>query len=246
MFLTLCRYRLLGPQGLIDRLINRHEHLLALRISDYLKLRKDKVLVHWACTKIKSQASSVMPENELGHLIVSKLQQEMEQNENVSVSFAEIASTAYKAKKYQLATYLLDYEPKAADQVPLLLSMHEDALALEKAIDSGDTDLVYLVVLHLRKTLPKASEFFRIIHDKPVALNLLIVYARQQQDTALLKDIYKQLDQPVELANILLQEAVNNADLDKRTHEMQEAMTLYQQSVKDSFVSKVFLFFYNK
>jgi hypothetical protein len=35
----------------------------------------------------------------------------------------------------------LDYEPKAADQVPLLLSMHEDELALVKAIESGDTDL---------------------------------------------------------------------------------------------------------
>jgi hypothetical protein len=36
---------------------------------------------------------------------------------------------------------LLDYEPRAADQVPLLMSMQEDELALIKAIESGDTDL---------------------------------------------------------------------------------------------------------
>jgi len=36
---------------------------------------------------------------------------------------------------------LLDYEPKAADQVPLLMRMKKDDLALEKAIISGDTDL---------------------------------------------------------------------------------------------------------
>jgi hypothetical protein len=36
---------------------------------------------------------------------------------------------------------LLDYEPKAADQVPLLIEMEQDELALSKAIESGDTDL---------------------------------------------------------------------------------------------------------
>lgn len=36
---------------------------------------------------------------------------------------------------------LLDHEPKASDQVPLLLSMKEDRLALAKAVESGDTDL---------------------------------------------------------------------------------------------------------
>lgn len=36
---------------------------------------------------------------------------------------------------------LLDHEPRASDQVPLLLAMKEDRLALQKAVDSGDTDL---------------------------------------------------------------------------------------------------------
>ena len=41
---------------------------------------------------------------------------------------------------------LLDHEPRAADQVPLLLVMKEDQLALTKAVDSGDTDLGSLSV----------------------------------------------------------------------------------------------------
>lgn len=36
---------------------------------------------------------------------------------------------------------LLDHETRASDQVPLLLTMKEDKLALVKAVDSGDTDL---------------------------------------------------------------------------------------------------------
>lgn len=36
---------------------------------------------------------------------------------------------------------LLDHEPRAAEQVPLLLQMKQEKIALVKAIDSGDTDL---------------------------------------------------------------------------------------------------------
>lgn len=49
---------------------------------------------------------------------------------------AEVIKTAYF-----LVWQLLDYEAKAADQVPLLMRMKKDDLALEKAIMSGDTDL---------------------------------------------------------------------------------------------------------
>jgi hypothetical protein len=35
----------------------------------------------------------------------------------------------------------LDHEPRAAEQVPLLLQMKEEKISLVKAIDSGDTDL---------------------------------------------------------------------------------------------------------
>ena len=35
----------------------------------------------------------------------------------------------------------MDFEPRASEQVPLLLKMGQLAPALNKAIDSGDTDL---------------------------------------------------------------------------------------------------------
>lgn len=125
---------------------------------------------------------------------------------------------------------MLDYEPRAADQVPLLMSMQEDELALIKAIESGDTDLgnycilkkmnkfysclrnlfinfytVYLVMLHLKRKLP-LPEFFRIINNKPMACNLFEVYCKQQ-DLKLLADFYYQDDRCVESANITILES---------------------------------------
>lgn len=49
---------------------------------------------------------------------------------------------------------LLDYESKASEQVELLLKLQENKSALHKAVESGDTDLVYMVVLKLRDTMP--------------------------------------------------------------------------------------------
>ena len=153
---------------------------------------------------------------------------------------------------------LLDHEPRAEEQVPLLITLHEDELALVKAIDSGDTDLsmlrfllpadvvpllpsgpshrlcmqksrlvieviscqsvvllflrpkflhrshspalcgrlaaqdfcsraysshvgpflaVYMAVLHLKRKLP-LGDFLHIIHNKPVACNLLVQWCK--------------------------------------------------------------------
>lgn len=42
-----------------------------------------------------------------------------------------------------------------SSQVPLLLSIGEEDTALTKATESGDTDLVYLVIFHIwQKVLP--------------------------------------------------------------------------------------------
>ena len=57
------------------------------------------------------------------------------------ISFAQIAQTAFQNGRRQLACMLLENEPLASDQIPLLIAMKEDELALNKAIDSGDTDL---------------------------------------------------------------------------------------------------------
>lgn len=77
-----------------------------------------------------------------------------------------------------LCAQLLQYEPLASDQVPLLMSMREDELALTKAIASGDTDLVYLTLLHLKKHR-KQKDFFLLIKDKPLARDLYISYCKQ-------------------------------------------------------------------
>eukprot|EP00162_Nutomonas_longa_P012729 comp21234_c0_seq1/m.45320 comp21234_c0_seq1/g.45320 ORF comp21234_c0_seq1/g.45320 comp21234_c0_seq1/m.45320 type:complete len:848 (+) comp21234_c0_seq1:3-2546(+) len=228
--LTIDQYRALTPVVLIDRLINAHHHLLAFKICQYLKIKPDRVLIHWACAKVKppriSQTSMV--DNTLADIIVEKL------SICPGISCAEIAATAYTAGKPELARILLDYEPRPSRQVPLLISMKQDERALVKAVSSGDTDLVYFVLLHLRKTQP-LNTLFDLIHDKPVAIDLLVQYCKLQ-DIEMLKTLYYHLGQREKAASICVSEAYSKTALKQRLDTLKIAQEFFNQ--KNPFLSK--------
>ena len=145
--LTHAQLEALTPQALVDRLVARHEHRLALLVCDYLALPgvRDRVLVHWACAKVR--ASNRLADEAVRDLLRAKLAGV------ASVSYADIAATADGAGRRKLATMLLGFEPRAADQVPILLRMREGRLALEKALQAGDTDLIHQVLTTVRRAL---------------------------------------------------------------------------------------------
>jgi len=83
-------FQLLTAEVLIDRLIARHNHLLALRICKYLNMKTERVLVHWACEKVRSRDQEDVV---IKDVIVNQLKS------STAVSYAEIASTAHKVGK---------------------------------------------------------------------------------------------------------------------------------------------------
>lgn len=106
-----------------------------------------------------------------------------------------------------------------------MLNMEEDEIALDKAIESGDTDLgmraptppiinVYIlttllvqyVLMNLKKKHTLAN-FFRIINNRPVASNLIESSAREE-DRELLKDMYYQDDRRADGGLVILRESV--------------------------------------
>jgi hypothetical protein len=103
---------------------------------------------------------------------------------------------------------LLEHERQAAEQVPLLLAMKEDRLALMKAIKSNDPDLVSHVLLNLRgRHTP--GDFFSLVDDGTPqlapAVRLLQVYAKEN-DRDLLRDLYYQDDRRLDSALLELEE----------------------------------------
>lgn len=226
------QYVRLTPERLIERLVNRNEYLLALKVSEYLRLPTEKIYVHWAQQKVRLSSES---EDAIAHTIVSRLRSKR------GISFEAIAKSAYDEGRQRLATELLNYEPRAGKQVPLLLSMGEDTLALDKAIESGDTDLVYFVLLSLKKNLPLAH-FFRVINTRPVA-SALVESSARAQDLELLKDLYYQDDRRLDGANLLLSEAIAEHEAAKRNDKLKIASKLLSDtkefSLHRSFIDEI-------
>ncbi|XP_071942390.1 vacuolar protein sorting-associated protein 16 homolog [Antedon mediterranea] len=180
---------------LIDRLILRRNWCLAVRICKYLKLPEtegeSRILGHWACYKVQQ---THVADDQIARAIQSKL------GDTPGISYSEIASKAWECGRAGLAVKLLEYEPKAAEQVPLLMKMDHDDVALSKAIESGDTDLVFLVILSM-KDKKKLGDFLMTLRNQPVAQSLYMQYCRQQNPD-MLENLYEQVDDYLEMANI--------------------------------------------
>lgn len=218
------QYQRLGPEALIGRLLNRHEYLLALKIAGYLRLPTDKIYVHWASAKVRAGSED---DETVCRLIVEKL------SGNPGISFESIARAAYDEGRGRLATELLNHEPRAGRQVPLLLNMEEDEVALDKAIESGDTDLIYFVLHTLRRKLPLAA-FFRTINSRPVATALVEASAIREGDNTLLKDLYYQDDRRLDGASVFIRESLTQPDNRTATDKMALAAKLLSDNSKES------------
>ncbi|GLE04718.1 hypothetical protein PINS_up013697 [Pythium insidiosum] len=183
--LTIAQYDRLSPEVVIGRLVAMRHHFLALKICEYLSIPTDRVLVHWACEKVRAAAKEPgsITDEELVALIRKRLKHA------TLVSYADIASCAEHAGRRRLATMFLDLEPNATDQVPLLLSMGEFELALRKSLESNNTDLIFMTLFHLERSLPSMDEFRYVLQREPVlygeATNLMLSYYRASKSSKL-------------------------------------------------------------
>jgi len=112
-WLSVCRYTLLSPEQLLSRLTSRSLHLLALRIANYLSLKPDSVLKHWACAKISktrpsgglgSAGGTGEDDEQVAKGIVEKFEAMGAGAGSAGVSYAEIAKRAWEEGRTGLAT----------------------------------------------------------------------------------------------------------------------------------------------
>ena len=166
-------------QVLLDRLIARRLFPLALELSDHLKLPpaegRSRVLAHWAVYKVET---SRLEEAETARAVSSRL------GPCPHISYSHVAEKAAEVGKKQLAVLLLEHEVRADRQVPLLLKLGQGAPALRKAIYSGDTDLIYHVILTLQEQHSPA-DFHMIIRQDPVGRKLYSLYCKHHSPAGL-------------------------------------------------------------
>ncbi|KAJ2716548.1 Vacuolar protein sorting-associated protein 16 [Coemansia spiralis] len=183
---SLTQFQSLPLEEWVARLLNRNLHRLALQVCRYMDAPSGQVYVHWACAKIRA---STLDDDALYRVLLNKLGAAPP---TAVPSYVEVAEVANRCGYRRLAVRLLHHEPRAASQVPLLLSMGQDDAAMHAAVRSGDADLVYFVVFHLFKALPLA-DFFHALGRTPVAGRLFERYC-VLTGSPVLEDYYFQND----------------------------------------------------
>ncbi|XP_018427175.1 PREDICTED: vacuolar protein sorting-associated protein 16 homolog, partial [Nanorana parkeri] len=230
--LSITQYKQLTIPVLLDRLVLRRLYPLAVKICEYLKQPDSqgvsRILAHWACYKVQQKEKT---DEEVAQAINQKL------GDAAGISYSEIASKACDCGRTELAIKLLEYEPKSEDQVPLLLKMKRSNLALGKAIESGDTDLVYTVVSYMKHEFNR-GDFFMTLQNHPVALSLYQQFCKHQEPETL-KDLYNQDDNHQELGNFHVRASYcMEQSVEGRVAELQNAVDEYNRA-KNDWAAKV-------
>lgn len=195
--LTIGQFIHLTPTVIIDRLVFRQHYGLAIEIAKHLNMSESRILEHWAYHKIMYEQNDSE--------IIQKIALKFRDPTALGISFCKIAKKAEEVGKTQLAIKLLSLEPNQSLQVPLLLKLGENKKALLSATQSGNTDLIYMVLMQLKETTP-LSKFQMIIREFPLAQNLYKKYCQLNNVTAL-KDIYLQEDDFLAQAEMALDES---------------------------------------
>jgi hypothetical protein len=240
--LTIQQYNRLTPEVLVGRLTSRNFHFLALKICELLKLKNERILIHWACEKVRRMASQNISDEEINKTIKSQL------SPYGRISYLAVAEAAYTIGRRHLATIILDREQQPDDQIPLLLKMNEEELALQKAINSEDTDLTYytIIALETRARLSVMNSggnktylenFYRIIHNYPEAINLLKIYYRQKvtmNDRSILNNLLLYSKNFLEAGNAAVFQAFKQFSQLEKLKIMKEALALYNSNPKSN------------
>lgn len=208
---------------LLDRLVLRRLYCLAIRICQYLKVPDvqgaSRILKHWACSKVRQ---TQLDDDKVAKQIANKL------GFDPGISYSEIATEAVEHGHTQLAIKLLDFEPRASEQVPLLMKLKQNPQAMSKAIESGDSDLVYSVILHLRDTMT-AGEFHMTIRNFPEAYSLFLKFCKEQ-DLERLRDMFYQEDDYGNEANCRVLESYLTARVERRISCLKSASEGYRKA----------------
>jgi len=197
--ITYEQFKILKIENLIKRLLKRNLHYFGFKICNYLNIQPSMVVEDWAMEKIKRCSQN--EEEETLKLVIEKMKM------SPNASFSKLSKIAFESGNKNLALGFLEYEISAGDQVPVLMKMKEMKRALIKAIESGETDLIYLVLLEIKeKVEPKI--LFKIINEPYFELpkKLLISYCKEK-DIDFLKNFFQQMELPDEAALMFIQES---------------------------------------
>lgn len=243
IFLTALQYEWLSPSALIERLLARNQHMLALSTCQLLGMAQDQTLIHWACARVRGCVVNSTLDEQLRDTIEARLS-----TQQCSVSYTQVAATADMIGRRRLAIMLLKREICKTEQVKLLLTMREYECAFREAVQSMEVDVMYLALLSIERELysgGSAVDFCSsLITNQEDAASLLHVHYREYSQRGQYKLLHNCLvnsslpNKVLEAGNLAIEKAYQEITVSARGERMREAVALYAQSRDSLFQAK--------
>ncbi|KAG5446114.1 Vacuolar protein sorting-associated protein 16 [Clonorchis sinensis] len=163
-------------------------------------------------------------------------------NGRATIDFADVASQALVANREKVAEQLIEYEARAWHQVPLLLKLGRYNRALVRAVETGDPELIAVVVAALQDQakLPPA-DLAMVLRRHPIAMAIYHEtwgsgpVASSATHNAIVS--FDQEDDRAAEAKKAVLQAYGEANLQLRLNAMQRAEETYKQ-LKNDFMSQ--------
>eukprot|EP00834_Sanchytrium_tribonematis_P004100 NODE_185_length_13590_cov_0.472908.p1 type:complete len:824 gc:universal NODE_185_length_13590_cov_0.472908:5985-8456(+) len=172
-FFTVDQYNFHSITSILEGIVSANMHFLAFNIAKYLKLNSytiEKILIDWCQYYLLKTKFDKIPDKAVSDKILKTC---ASLNTNFkSMSFSSMAQAAIQHGRPTTAIELLMYESVSSDQIPLFLKLKEDDLALRKAMESCNRDLVVLVLQNLINRQVPFNVIYMMLKEKPFALNV--------------------------------------------------------------------------
>lgn len=259
IFLTFNQFNYLGIEKLLKLLVKRQKYYLAFKLSNFLKLSVNLIFIDWACSKIKFNLN--LNDEDLSKIIITKFHlinnSNGSNNNNLSntlkktspvnntntnyssdyISFEKISRVAFQEGRLNLAKILINFESIFSKQIPLLLTMEEHELAINKACDSKDVDLILETLLILKNSL-SLPKFFKLMNNIKLSSEIFEYFF--QNNFKLIYDYYNQEDRLIDISNIEVKNELNQSSFDynKNLKIFENALNSYGLVSKNSIEHK--------
>ncbi|GAA5914776.1 tethering complex subunit VPS16 [Sporobolomyces salmoneus] len=156
----------------------------------------------------------------------------------IELSSADIALTAFNLGRTRLALMLVEKEMRCDKKIGMLNRMGEIERALEEAEKSGDSDLVYSVLLPMLANRA-SGDVFRLLPPYPLSTSLLQLYGHDS-DRKLLRDFYYVDDRRWESALLELEESAELRDeFGERVEKVRKAGKRFAEDKEYAFEAKM-------
>lgn len=170
LHISTAQLRFIGKSRLINRLVGCGEYQVAFSVASFFGLKTDSILLEWAVDKLVSTFTQATTEEQNVKQCIALLKKLH------FAQFSELGLEVNAKGRRAAAVSFIKEETNAQHCVSAFLEIGEANLALEKAVEFHEADLIFLSITHLLQRYGASAP--GLFSEKREAMDAYVNYIR--------------------------------------------------------------------